>query len=135
MKNMTLTNIAKVCEGRLVYPSEESRKETCSREAAGVVIDSRKAAADFIFVATKGERVDGHRFIPDVFARGALGAVCEKEPEDIPGPCIVVKDSFEALKRIAEFYRRQLPVKVVGITGSVGKTSTKEFVAAVLAQK
>ena len=135
MKNMTLTNIAKVCEGRLVYPSEESRKETCSREAAGVVIDSRKAAADFIFVATKGERVDGHRFIPDVFAGGALGAVCEKEPEDIPGPCIVVKDSFEALKRIAEFYRRQLPVKVVGITGSVGKSSTKEFVAAVLAQK
>ena len=135
MKNMTLTNIAKVCEGRLVYPSEESRKETCSREAAGVVIDSRKAAADFIFVATKGERVDGHRFIPDDFAGGALGAVCEKEPEDIPGPCIVVKDSFEALKRIAEFYRRQLPVKVVGITGSVGKTSTKEFVAAVLAQK
>ena len=79
--------------------------------------------------------MDGHQFIPDVFAKGALGVVCEKEPESLPGPCIVVEDSFEALKQIGEFYRQQLPVKVVGITGSVGKTSTKEFVAAVLSMK
>lgn len=135
MKNMTLTNIARACNGRLLYPAENSRKETEHAEAVGVVIDSRKAGENFIFVATKGERVDGHRFIPDVFAKGALGVVCEKEPESLPGPCIVVEDSFEALKQIGEFYRQQLPVKVVGITGSVGKTSTKEFVAAVLAMK
>lgn len=135
MKNMTLTNIARACNGRLLYPAENSRKETEHTEAAGVVIDSRKAGENFIFVATKGERVDGHRFIPDVFAKGALGVVCEKEPESLPGPCIVVEDSFEALKQIGEFYRQQLPVKVVGITGSVGKTSTKEFVAAVLSMK
>ena len=135
MKNMTLTNIARACNGRLLYPAENSRKETEHAEAAGVVIDSRKAGENFIFVATKGERVDGHQFIPDVFAKGALGVVCEKEPESLPGPCIVVEDSFEALKQIGEFYRQQLPVKVVGITGSVGKTSTKEFVAAVLSMK
>ena len=135
MKNMTLTNIARACNGRLLYPAENSRKEIEHAEAAGVVIDSRKAGENFIFVATKGERVDGHRFIPDVFAKGALGVVCEKEPESLPGPCIVVEDSFEALKQIGEFYRQQLPVKVVGITGSVGKTSTKEFVAAVLSMK
>ena len=135
MKNMPLTNIARACNGRLLYPAENSRNETEHAEAAGVVIDSRKAGENFIFVATKGERVDGHRFIPDVFAKGALGVVCEKEPESLPGPCIVVEDSFEALKQIGEFYRQQLPVKVVGITGSVGKTSTKEFVAAVLSMK
>ena len=135
MKNMTLTNIARACNGRLIYPAEDSRKETEHAEAAGVVVDSRKAGENFIFVATKGERVDGHRFIPDVFAKGALGVVCEKEPESLPGPCSVVEDSFEALKQIGEFYRQQLPVKVVGITGSVGKTSTKEFVAAVLSMK
>ena len=135
MKNMTLTNIARACNGRLIDPAEDSRKETEHAEAAGVVVDSRKAGENFIFVATKGERVDGHRFIPDVFAKGALGVVCEKEPESLPGPCIVVEDSFEALKQIGEFYRQQLPVKVVGITGSVGKTSTKEFVAAVLSMK
>ena len=114
MKNMTLTNIARACNGRLIYPAEDSRKETEHAEAAGVVVDSRKAGENFIFVATKGERVDGHRFIPDVFAKGALGVVCEKEPESLPGPCIVVEDSFEALKQIGEFYRQQLPVKVVG---------------------
>ena len=97
MKNMTLTNIARACNGRLLYPAENSRKETEHAEAVGVVIDSRKAGENFIFVATKGERVDGHRFIPDVFAKGALGVVCEKEPESLPGPCIVVEDSFEAL--------------------------------------
>ncbi|WP_455619894.1 UDP-N-acetylmuramoyl-tripeptide--D-alanyl-D-alanine ligase [Eisenbergiella sp.] len=130
MKNMTLTNIARACGGRLICPGEPS-----AAEAAGVVIDSRKAGKDFLFIATKGERVDGHRFIPEVFAGGALGVVCEQLPEQPAGPCILVEDSFEALKRIGEFYRRQLPVKVVGITGSVGKTSTKEFVASVLSQK
>lgn len=130
MKNMTLTNIAQACGGRLICPGEPP-----AAEAAGVVIDSRKAGKDFLFIATKGERVDGHRFIPEVFAGGALGVVCERLPEQPAGPCILVEDSFEALKRIGEFYRRQLSVKVVGITGSVGKTSTKEFVASVLSQK
>lgn len=130
MKNMTLTNIAQACGGRLICPGEPP-----AAEAAGVVIDSRKAGKDFLFIAAKGERVDGHRFIPEVFAGGALGVVCERLPEQPAGPCILVEDSFEALKRIGEFYRRQLSVKVVGITGSVGKTSTKEFVASVLSQK
>ena len=111
--------------------------EVITKEAAGVVLDSRKVEQDFVFVATRGERVDGHRFIEEVFAKGAMAVVCEKLPEKglYSGPCILVEDSFEALKRIGEFYRCQLPVKVVGITGSVGKTSTKEFVASVLSQK
>ena len=67
--------------------------------------------------------------------KGALGVVCEELPEDCEVPCILVKDSFQALKEIAEYYRRQLDVRVVGITGSVGKTSTKEFIAAVLSVK
>ena len=70
MKNMTLTNIAQACGGRLICPGEPP-----AAEAAGVVIDSRKAGKDFLFIATKGERVDGHRFIPEVFAGGALGGI------------------------------------------------------------
>lgn len=130
MKNMTLENLAAACGGKLVCQGQPS-----PAEASAVVIDSRQAGRDSIFIAVKGERVDGHRFIPDVFAKGALGVVCESLPEQPAGACILVEDSLKALRRIAEFYRKQLPVKVVGITGSVGKTSTKEFVAAVLARK
>lgn len=141
MKNMTLENMAAACGGRLILPAgwgdgqETGRDPRLLREAAAVVLDSRQAGRDSVFVAVNGERVDGHRFIPDVFTRGALGVVCEKLPECPDGPCILVEDSLRALRQIGAFYRRQLPVRVVGITGSMGKTSTKEFVASVLAEK
>lgn len=131
MKNMTLGNIAKACKGTLHLPESGYRKEDF-QEASCVVIDSRKIEPGGIFIAAKGEKVDGHRFIGQVAEKGALGIVCERAEKDCPVPYILVKDSFQALKDIAEFYRKQLSVKVVGITGSVGKTSTKEFIASVL---
>ena len=127
---MTLMVIAESCNGMLHQAGADLKK--C---AAGVVLDSRKVEKDFIFIATKGERVDGHDFIPQVMEKGALAVVCEKVPEDERIPYILVEDSFQALKDIAEYYRQQLSVKVVGITGSVGKTSTKEFIAGVLSEK
>ena len=130
MKHMTLENLAGACGGRLVFSGELP-----GTECASVVIDSRQAGENSLFIAVKGERVDGHCFIPDVFEKGALGVVCERLPENPAGPCILVEDSLKALRQIAAFYREQLPVKVVGITGSVGKTSTKEFIAAVLSRK
>lgn len=130
MKNMTLVSVAECCGGTLHNAGAEWDKT-----AAGVVIDSRKVEKDFIFIAAKGERVDGHSFIPQVIEKGAMAVVCEREPEEEEIPYILVKDSFQALKDIAEYYRKQLSVKVVGITGSVGKTSTKEFIAEVLSQK
>lgn len=147
MKNMTLWNIARACHGRFVIPTKKRGEAVCPKagmgviraasnlEAAGVVLDSRKVEPGFVFVATVGEKADGHDFIPEVFAKGAIGVVCEKEPEPLPGPCIIVEDSFKALRDIAEFYRQQRPIPLVGITGSVGKTSTKEFIASVLSQK
>ena len=129
MKHMTLANIAKACGG-ILYGGEGNESE-----ASCVVIDSRKVEVGGIFIATKGERVDGHNFIPQVAAQGALGVVCEKEPEGCAIPYILVEDSFVALKKIAEYYRQQLSVKVVGITGSVGKTSTKEFISGVISRK
>ena len=127
MKGITLKNIEKVCGGTLHFA--ENVPDT---EAACVVIDSRLIEKDGIFIATKGERVDGHNFIPQVFEKGALGVVCEKLPEEPCGPCILVEDSFKALTAIATFYREQLDCTIVGITGSVGKTSTKELIASVL---
>lgn len=130
MEHMTLERIAAACGGH--YNGDESDK---NREVMGVVLDSRQAEADFCFVATRGERVDGHSFIPDVLAKGAACVVCEYIPEGTDGNFIVVKDSFQALREIAEYYRSTLRIPVIGITGSVGKTSTKEFIAGVLAQK
>lgn len=147
MKNMTLENIAQACGGTLYGGGGGSICPDKKREASCVVIDSRKMEPGGIFIATKGATVDGHRFIPQVIGQGALGVVCEKAPSewDIPegiskeavlgAPFILVEDSFQALKDIAQYYREQLSIPVVGITGSVGKTSTKEFIASVLCVK
>lgn len=135
MRNMTLKNIAEAVKG-VLYTEDALQND--NTEAAGVVIDSRKVAKDYVFIATRGEHVDGHRFIDQVFDAGALGVICEKAPDasmgNYKGPYILVEDSFQALKDLAEYYRKQLDIKVVGITGSVGKTSTKEFVASVLSK-
>ena len=125
---MTLGAIAEAVGGKL----ENAAKADLTKEATSVVIDSRQVEEGGIFIATVGNRVDGHSFIDDVFEKGALGVICEKMPSRPKGPCIVVNDSFTALRKLAGYYRSQISVKVVGIVGSVGKTSTKEIVAAVL---
>ena len=130
MKEMSLQQIARACGGS--YTGEDSQK---NREVLGVVIDSRKVEPGYLFVAIKGERVDGHSFIPAVFAKGAACVLCERAPEHPAGPYILVDSCLNALKSLAEYYRSTLSIPVVGITGSVGKTSTKEMIAAVLGQK
>ncbi|MDO4189407.1 MAG: UDP-N-acetylmuramoyl-tripeptide--D-alanyl-D-alanine ligase [Lachnospiraceae bacterium] len=131
MKNLTLENISKACNGKLFLINGDDAE----KEASSVIIDSRKCEENCVFIATKGERVDGHSFINQVWDNKALAVICEEIPENVSGNYIHVEDSFKALKDIAEFYRRQLDVKIVGIAGSVGKTSTKEMVSAVLEQK
>ncbi len=134
MKNITLVTIADACGGKLCG-TDGMAQERLREEASCVVIDSRKIEKGGIFIATKGEKVDGHEFIPSVAQKGALGVICERAPKDCRIPYVLVEDSFKALKDLAEFYRMQLTLPVVGITGSVGKTSTKEFIASVLSQK
>lgn len=130
MKNMTPCRIAEVCSG--IYHGTE---ETGRREVTAITTDSRQAAEGCLFVAVQGERVDGHTFIPGVYEKGALCVISEQKLENPKGAWIHVKSSLQAIKDMAEFYRKQLDVKVVGITGSVGKTSTKEVTASVLSEK
>ena len=130
MKHMSIQEMAQACGG--IYHGDAS---LAGREAQGVVIDSRKVQKDYVFVAIKGARVDGHAFIPQVMEKGALCAVSEMDLGDVPYPYIQVESCEQALKDLAEHYRRSLNIKVVGITGSVGKTSTKEMIASVLSQK
>lgn len=130
MPGMTLENIARACQGR--YVGDE---KLLSEQISGAVTDSRQVTEGYLFIPIKGERVDGHDFIPQVFAQGALAVLSEKELENPAGPYILVESSTQAMKDIAAFYRGQIRAKVVGITGSVGKTSTKEMIASVLEEK
>ena len=102
---MTLENMAGACGGEIIASAAVS-----GAEAADIVIDSRKVCPGAVFVATRGERVDGHSFIPQAFEKGAMAVVCEELPADPAGPCILVKDSLAALKDIAAFYRRQFQI-------------------------
>ncbi|MBQ8802404.1 MAG: UDP-N-acetylmuramoyl-tripeptide--D-alanyl-D-alanine ligase [Tyzzerella sp.] len=130
MKSMSLREIAAVCGGH--YYGDESKLNI---EVTGVAIDSRKIEAGYLFVPIKGARVDGHDFIPQVMEKGALCTLSEHALENASYPYILVSSSEQALKDLAEHYRKALGIKVVGITGSVGKTSTKEMIASVLSQK
>lgn len=79
--------------------------------------------------------MDGHKFIPTVFEQGAAIVLSEHELKDPAGPYVLVESTTDAMKKLAAFYRKSLDIKVVGITGSVGKTSTKEMISSVLEQK
>ena len=130
LEQMTLENIAKACGG--TYVDDDAQRGS---EITGAVIDSRQVEPGYLYIPIRGERVDGHRFIPDVFEKGALAVLSEEPLENPAGPYIQVASSEQALKDIAEFYRSTLSIKIIGITGSVGKTSTKEMISAVLSQK
>lgn len=130
MKNMTLKHICAACSGVYYGPAENYGK--C---AEGITIDSRRVESGWLFAATVGQRVDGHSFMEDCYEKGALCCLGEKEPVSEKHSYIKVVSTFQALKDIAEYYRSTLSIPVVGITGSVGKTSTKEMIASVLSVK
>lgn len=129
MKGISIRNIAAVCQGTYYGP-----EELLDTEVSSIYTDSRKIEKDSLFVPIKGERVDGHDFIENVFAQGALVTLSEKKL-DGKHPYVLVESSLQAIKDLAEFYLKQLQIPVVGVTGSVGKTSTKEMIASVLKQK
>lgn len=127
MKLITLGQIAQACGGE--YIGNEEKKIVTITD---VVIDSRLVKKGSLFVAIKGERTDGHLYIENAFRSGAVCAVSEKRIES-EYPYILVESSEQAIKDIAEYYRGLFDnIEVIGVTGSVGKTSTKEMIAAVL---
>ncbi len=127
LKGLTLSAVAKAVGGKYFGPAEKLNAAVSS-----VVTDSRSATKDCLFAAVKGERFDGHDFAAAALERGALCTVGEHE---LPEPYILVENTVAALQRLAAFYRRSLNVTVVGVTGSVGKTTCKEVVASILEQK
>jgi UDP-N-acetylmuramoyl-tripeptide--D-alanyl-D-alanine ligase len=119
-------------------------------------IDSRQVIPGGMFVALPGERADGHDYVADAFQHGASFALiqhavpgdyqtldlrpgADRPPASLPAPeapvCLLTEDTLKALQQIARFWRRKLDLHVIGITGSVGKSTTKEVVAEVLVQR
>ncbi len=98
-------------------------------EVDGVAIDSREVGQGDLFIALKGEATDGHRFLTQAFAQGAAGAIVS---DACNGPHVRVTDTVEALTALAKAARSRTQARIVGVTGSVGKTSAKEALAAAL---
>ena len=97
--------------------------------------DSREVTAGAIFVAIRGENSDGHLYIEKAASMGAACIICDRLPEKLPGcSLILTEDSVKAMGQFAKAYKQQINPLTVAITGSIGKTTTKEFVAAVLSQ-
>jgi UDP-N-acetylmuramoyl-tripeptide--D-alanyl-D-alanine ligase len=143
---LTLADIFEALTGK--------RIDSTSLFISEATIDSRQAIPASMFVALPGENTDGHDYVEEAFKRGAHLALVQKDlsaqlptldlrsgdiPEELSIPdgpfCLLVSDSLKALQTIASFWRRKLNLRVIGITGSVGKSTTKELVAEVLGQR
>lgn len=134
---LTIGQIVEATGGRVVYDRTKKPVVPPEFEVSSVVLDSRQVTEGGVFLATVGERVDGHSFVSSVFEKGAVLAIVQREPAETEqwGTYLLVEDTLKALKDIGEYYRKTLRIPVIGITGSVGKTSTKEFIAGVLSEK
>ncbi len=132
MARLSVAEAARAVNGRIVSGDPGTG-------CAGAAFDSRAVRGGEIFFAFAGERTDGHRFVGDALARGAGAAVVNRghelsgAPES--GAVIEVEDTFRALHDLARAVRQRVPRKLVGITGSAGKTTTKELLAAMLAAR
>lgn len=128
MKNITVSRAAAICGGTLF-------ENTKDREIRRVIIDSRLVGEGDMFIAYRGEKVDGHDYIASALAKGAACCLAEFVPEGVHGAVIVVDDVQAALEKLASAYRQELSLPIIGVTGSVGKTTAKEMIWAVLSEK
>ena len=131
MEPMSIREIEKAVRGVWWNPREGAEDVT------SVTTDSRNVPAGSLFIPIVGEKFDGHRFIDAALDQGAAGVLCTKLPEDLRPDKFYIKvaDTRLALKDLARHYREKFTLPVVQITGSVGKTTTKDMIAAVLSQK
>ena len=126
MEQMTVNDIVKATGGRLLCGDG-------TLPLVHISIDSRTMAGQDLFVPLIGEKVDAHRFIAQAFAAGAAAVLTsEHDQMEDEHPWIRVEDTKKALQDIGRYYRARLSLLLVGITGSVGKTTTREMIAAAL---
>ncbi|MGE4483736.1 MAG: UDP-N-acetylmuramoyl-tripeptide--D-alanyl-D-alanine ligase [Oscillospiraceae bacterium] len=130
MKPLSLADIARCTGGTYVGPADKKNKQI-----TGVVRDNRDVQEGNLFLCIRGARVDGHDFAASAIEAGAAANLSERPLSPAAEPYILVSDTLAALRALAEYYRSLFSIPVIGITGSVGKTSAKEMIAAVLSKK
>ena len=134
MKPITVNEIASATGGELVASTAVNGEALVS----SVSTDTRELSEGSLFIALRGENFDGNAFALKAAEAGAACLVLDELPEavaELGVPVVLVQDTLLALQRLAKWYRQQLNIRVIGITGSNGKTSTKDFTASVIAQK
>jgi UDP-N-acetylmuramoyl-tripeptide--D-alanyl-D-alanine ligase len=129
MRNISVRDIVDKLGGTL-YGSLDA-------EFSGVYIDTRKVQPGSLYMGFKGEKVDGNELYAEAFSKGATVCVVEREPDSVPEGCAVIRVSstYRAILDLSFYYRRSLRVKVIGITGSTGKTSTKDILHGMLSKR
>ncbi|MBQ2385441.1 MAG: UDP-N-acetylmuramoyl-tripeptide--D-alanyl-D-alanine ligase, partial [Clostridia bacterium] len=133
---LTMNELAGICGGMLCFAGGETNRNVPFRS---VCTDSRETEKDSLFVALGGARVDGHDYIGAALSLGSECVLCERIPDTLNSSerkyvALVVQDTLRAVGELAKAYDRRINNRKVAITGSVGKTTTKEFVAAVLSE-
>ena len=124
MEKITVQDIVIATGGELISGNKETVINSVS-------IDSREIFENTLFVALKGEKSDGHDYILKAFEKGAVAAISEKKITS-SNAVVLVENSSKALGDIAKFYKRKFNIKTVAVTGSVGKTTTKDMLSAVM---
>lgn len=124
---LTIREVADATGGTVVHPYNGT--------IGAVTTDSRDVPHNALFIAIRGDRFDGNAYVMSAMEKGAVCALAEQMPENCPGCVIIVKDTREALGRLAKAYKEKIGPLTVAVTGSVGKTTTKEFIYAVLNEK
>ena len=139
---MALFTVEEICEVLSAKSPAGLSPQDLKQRIRRVVTDSRLVRKGDLFIAFQGERFDAHTFVPKVFAQGAVCAIVQEDyrlppMKQLTGMPIVlgVRDTLEAFQRLATHYRNRFPIPVIAITGSNGKTTTKEMVAHVVAQR
>ena len=128
----SLAELGAILEPNLLQIKSQITDRNLDQDVVGITTDTRRIKPQELFIALVGENFDGHQFLAEAASKGAIAVVVQHQSESLNLPQFIVKDTLKAYQQIAHWWRDQLNIPIIGVTGSVGKTSTKELISAVL---